>query len=183
MVDVYYEEVYNIAFIVVVLRCSPASPLLKLWLWFSLSHSSLSGSCPPCPKTVSVACFCQKGGTRMRRCSSQGWSCGRICRKVLSCGFHTCEEHCHEGRLKFVHSLLLPHLFTLASCPMHSPSLMCSPCNLLSLVGSCPPCGESVEQDCVCGKESRQMQCGTESWHCSNVSSTEIYSLQATVYV
>ena len=64
-----------------------------------LPHSLQSGPCPPCPKTVSVACFCRKGGVQVRRCCSRGWSCGRACRKVLPCGLHTCEEYCHEGGL------------------------------------------------------------------------------------
>ena len=33
----------------------------------------------------------------MRRCGFKGWSCGRMCRKVLTCTVHVCEENCHEG--------------------------------------------------------------------------------------
>jgi NF-X1-type zinc finger protein NFXL1 len=62
----------------------------------SLCHP---GPCLPCPRTVSVRCYCGRGDDIMRRCGSKGWSCGRVCRKVLSCDQHVCESICHEGMI------------------------------------------------------------------------------------
>ena len=55
------------------------------------------GPCPPCPKTVNVKCHCGRSSPKVQRCGSKGWSCGRVCRKVLLCGQHVCESVCHEG--------------------------------------------------------------------------------------
>lgn len=33
----------------------------------------------------------------MRRCGHSKFSCGRECKKVLSCGKHKCENACHDG--------------------------------------------------------------------------------------
>ena len=56
------------------------------------------GPCPPCPKTTRVTCYCGRSQPMVKRCGVRGWSCGRVCRKVLSCELHTCEQRCHEGR-------------------------------------------------------------------------------------
>lgn len=63
----------------------------------SLSLNVL-GPCPPCPKTTRVTCYCGRSQPMVKRCGVRGWSCGRVCRKVLSCELHTCEQRCHEGR-------------------------------------------------------------------------------------
>ena len=46
---------------------------------------------------VTVSCFCKKTAPQGRRCSSQTWSCGKKCSKLLSCKEHKCEEVCHDG--------------------------------------------------------------------------------------
>ena len=46
---------------------------------------------------VSAGCYCGRSGPKMRRCGFKGWSCGRMCRKVLTCKLHVCEENCHDG--------------------------------------------------------------------------------------
>ena len=56
------------------------------------------GPCPPCPKTVSVPCYCGRAQPLLKRCGAGGWSCQRLCRKELSCGLHVCEERCHADR-------------------------------------------------------------------------------------
>jgi len=63
-------------------------------LCVSLCHP---GPCPPCPKTTRVTCYCGRSQPMVKRCGVRGWSCGRVCRKVLSCELHTCEQRCHEG--------------------------------------------------------------------------------------
>lgn len=67
-------------------------PILK----FILFHS-LAGPCPPCPQTVTVTCYCAKSPAQVRRCSSQAFSCGKRCSKLLPCQQHKCEVVCHTG--------------------------------------------------------------------------------------
>ncbi len=55
------------------------------------------GACPPCPKTVSMSCYCGKSPSQVKRCGAGGWSCLNVCSRVLSCGLHTCERTCHQG--------------------------------------------------------------------------------------
>ena len=55
------------------------------------------GPCPPCPKQVNVRCYCNQSGPTARRCGFKGWSCGKVCSKVLSCQQHRCEQVCHTG--------------------------------------------------------------------------------------
>ncbi|CAF1291687.1 unnamed protein product [Rotaria sordida] len=55
------------------------------------------GPCPPCPKQVNVRCYCNQSGPTARRCGFKGWSCGKICSKLLSCQQHRCEQICHSG--------------------------------------------------------------------------------------
>ena len=81
-------------FCVILLSLPPLSLSLSL---LSLPLSLLSGPCPPCPKTISVSCYCGRGGSVVKRCGSSGWSCGRVCRKILSCTQHVCESKCHKG--------------------------------------------------------------------------------------
>ncbi len=57
------------------------------------------GPCPPCPKTILTKCHCGKGASVPVRCGVNGWTCGKVCRKVLSCGLHLCEQACHPGKL------------------------------------------------------------------------------------
>lgn len=54
------------------------------------------GPCPTCPQLLKFRCFCG-AESEMRRCGHRNFSCGRECKKVLSCGKHKCESACHEG--------------------------------------------------------------------------------------
>ncbi|KAL5011317.1 hypothetical protein ScPMuIL_009868 [Solemya velum] len=58
------------------------------------------GPCPPCPKTVRSTCHCEKQKPQIQRCSSQTWSCGQVCGKLLSCQQHCCEQICHQGECR-----------------------------------------------------------------------------------
>jgi NF-X1-type zinc finger protein NFXL1 len=55
------------------------------------------GSCPPCPKMVSVTCYCGKQAPCPRRCNAKEWSCGKPCNKKYLICEHKCTEKCHSG--------------------------------------------------------------------------------------
>jgi len=80
-----------------------ATQVMKCFFYGKLHHinfllcSYSLGNCPPCPQTVSISCFCSKSPAQVRRCSSQAWSCGQKCSKLLSCGAHKCGEICHDS--------------------------------------------------------------------------------------
>ncbi|KAG1798823.1 uncharacterized protein HD556DRAFT_153931 [Suillus plorans] len=51
--------------------------------------------CPPCPFLTSKQCACGKKMVDNVRCAQERVSCGTVCGKLLSCGFHHCERLCH----------------------------------------------------------------------------------------
>lgn len=62
-----------------------------------------SGTCPPCNKTRSFKCYCEKTSTEFQ-CSQiltqNALSCGKICEKIIDCGTHKCDLLCHDGKCK-----------------------------------------------------------------------------------
>lgn len=60
-----------------------------------------NGKCPPCPLSPEVIqyCWCGKSMLRDERksCLDPIPSCGKPCRKWLSCGRHRCPRECHSG--------------------------------------------------------------------------------------
>ena len=125
----------------------------------------------------------------VKRCGVRGWSCGRVCGRVLSCDLHTCEKRCHKSKcvsvFLSVHMCLLPlslaH-FTMYPCffspsisplsPLHFPSTssISFSSNLSSLPGDCSPCDQVISQRCQCGRESQPRPCAAPDWQCSQVS-------------
>lgn len=74
--------------------------LLQLELFHPVTYRLVylhSGPCPPCPKMVTITCFCKKAKPIPRRCSAKEWSCQQSCGRTLLCGQHKCENHCHKG--------------------------------------------------------------------------------------
>ncbi|KAF4707331.1 NF-X1-type zinc finger protein nfxl1 [Perkinsus olseni] len=58
------------------------------------------GPCPPCEEVIgAIACHCGKEVKEGVRCHEnfEGWSCGEVCGKRMSCGVHTCPKICHAG--------------------------------------------------------------------------------------
>lgn len=59
------------------------------------------GSCPPCPNSPEVIKYCGCGGSLLtverKSCLEPIPSCGKPCRKWLSCGRHRCPLLCHSG--------------------------------------------------------------------------------------
>ena len=71
--------------------------LLYSILFFYTTFYSILGSCPPCPQTVHVSCYCGKSSPTIKRCSASAWTCNTECGRLLSCGIHTCLLSCHPG--------------------------------------------------------------------------------------
>jgi len=92
------------------------------------------GPCPPCLVSVSRSCWCGSK-TLVSRCSvlNKGTSSNATVGPVLSCG-----EPC--GRL--------------LGCEKHTCAQECHR-------GPCPPCGIVDLAKCYCGKEEKEMACGT----------------------
>ncbi|MCD7452469.1 NF-X1-type zinc finger protein nfxl2 [Datura stramonium] len=54
------------------------------------------GPCPSCPKLVKSKCFC--GAVEdVKRCGFKNFSCNGVCKNLLDCNTHRCNEICHEG--------------------------------------------------------------------------------------
>lgn len=66
----------------------------------AVDHLFFVGPCPPCPKTVSVSCYCGSEKPKLQRCSKKEWSCGKPCEKPLLCGKHFCGQPCHAAGCK-----------------------------------------------------------------------------------
>lgn len=46
---------------------------------------------------IIIECYCEKNPAKPIRCNMKGWSCDKICNKLLSCCTHKCELQCHPG--------------------------------------------------------------------------------------
>eukprot|EP00917_Polyrhabdina_sp_WS-2016_P016722 GHVP01036163.1.p1 GENE.GHVP01036163.1~~GHVP01036163.1.p1 ORF type:complete len:1004 (+),score=130.90 GHVP01036163.1:3-3014(+) len=56
------------------------------------------GKCPPCNNdSVSISCHCGRLSKSFRCSESKSFSCEEICKKKKNCGFHDCDQICHEG--------------------------------------------------------------------------------------
>jgi len=86
--------------------------------------------------------------------------CKRVCRKILSCGYHTCKTICCPGRniLGYDGHICRKKCLRTLSCGRHR-------CNNNCHAGSCPPCGVTYRNgiSCACGNISipGPLQCST----------------------
>ncbi|KAI8912958.1 hypothetical protein DFJ77DRAFT_62848 [Powellomyces hirtus] len=62
------------------------------------------GPCPPCSMAPENLTMCCCGGTPLKSlritrtsCLDPVPTCSQTCRKLLNCGVHRCDRHCHEG--------------------------------------------------------------------------------------
>ncbi|XP_051895842.1 NF-X1-type zinc finger protein NFXL1 [Pristis pectinata] len=132
------------------------------------------GPCPPCPKMVSVTCYCKKAKTVSRRCSAKGWSCQQPCGRLLSCGQHKCENLCHPGncpecpRVSWQRCLCgRKTAERLCASPQWQceevcrKTLPCShhTCEQVCHRGSCGNCPRSGYRVCPCGKSKSALPC------------------------
>lgn len=53
-------------------------------------------ACPPCIYLVEKRCMCGKHIVPSVPCHRTRVSCGHTCESVLPCGFHRCQQTCHE---------------------------------------------------------------------------------------
>ncbi|KAF9445356.1 hypothetical protein P691DRAFT_710436 [Macrolepiota fuliginosa MF-IS2] len=117
--------------------------------------------CPPCVHLTTKQCGCGKKMVSNVRCSleSEKVSCGTVCGKLLSCGFHHCERSCHAdecgqctatcGKLR---KLCLPDHHP---CPL--------PCHAPSSCPEAEPCPSLVTVTCPCGRIKQAVHCGRSS--------------------
>lgn len=133
------------------------------------------GPCPPCPKTVTVKCFCGKQPARPRRCNMKEWSCGSICGKKYKSCAHSCQKDCHRGECPPCTEIVLAS----CNCQAESESRLCNesiwfcdkpcgqrfPCNvhfcesLCHKVGDCAGCPIEKNRTCPCGKKKYSVSC------------------------
>ncbi|XP_074651738.1 NF-X1-type zinc finger protein NFXL1-like [Tubulanus polymorphus] len=132
------------------------------------------GPCPPCPKTVSVKCHCNKQQPQIRRCGSKSWSCGKPCARTLSCKQHRCEQACHEGDCKTCSKTSTQRCQCgqqTAQRPCATPVWQCDKvcgkvlgcgnhiCEQTCHAGSCGPCPRAGARSCPCGKSKLHLPC------------------------
>ncbi|XP_076446589.1 NF-X1-type zinc finger protein NFXL1-like [Babylonia areolata] len=144
----------------------------------SCGHSCLlnchPGPCPPCPKMVQVACCCGGGGSKPRRCNARTWTCGKVCRKTLSCGHHTCEDTCHPGECQPCSKTSVQRCScgkSANSRPCASPQWHCQEpcgkrlrcgnhlCEEICHSGKCGPCPRAGVRKCPCKKTTFELPC------------------------
>ena len=141
------------------------------------------GLCSPCSRTSARPCRCGAQRSLDRPCAASEVSCGLICGKLASCGFHGCPLACHApGECQGC-----PLERASPTCPcgkQRQPSRTCqdppSTCGdscgrLLSCgkhhcldrchKGPCVPCRQRTESRCECSASRKPMPCG-ERWEC-----------------
>ncbi|XP_018334873.1 NF-X1-type zinc finger protein NFXL1 [Agrilus planipennis] len=142
------------------------------------------GPCPPCPKTVQVACYCGRRAPRSQRCSNKEWSCNLACNKLLICGKHNCPKQCHAGDCppclkKSIQKCLCGYTQKLRDCatplwqcekvcnkPLACGNHNCSKkCHIL---GDCEECILTKPRTCPCGKASFVLPCTEETPCCGD---------------
>ncbi|KXN84089.1 hypothetical protein AN958_00476, partial [Leucoagaricus sp. SymC.cos] len=117
--------------------------------------------CPPCVHLTMKQCACGKKTVPNVRCSleSEKVSCGTVCGKLLSCGFHHCERSCHAdecGRCTATCGK-----FRKLCLPDHHPCPL--PCHAPSSCSETDPCLALVNVSCPCGRIKQAIRCGRSS--------------------
>ncbi|KAJ3566139.1 hypothetical protein NP233_g7178 [Leucocoprinus birnbaumii] len=106
-------------------------------------------------------CACGKKTVQNVRCSleSEKVSCGAVCGRLLSCGFHHCERSCHAddcGKCTATCGKLRK------SClPDHHPCPL--PCHAPSSCSEAEPCPALETVTCPCGRIKQAVRCGRSS--------------------
>lgn len=113
-------------------------------------------SCAPCTVFVKKKCFCGADSKESVYCYLTGYSCGRTCKKRLSCGRHTCTRVCHENECEQPEKPICtkPCPVVRFSCK-HTCSLPChrsTPCPISD-------CKEQIKISCECGNKTDRIDC------------------------
>ncbi|GBM65110.1 NF-X1-type zinc finger protein NFXL1 [Araneus ventricosus] len=107
--------------------------------------------CPPCPFPIPVTCL---GGHEVQNlpCSSaQSTSCGRKCRRPLSCGNHTCSLECHSvNNINDLTKASDKCETCEESCKKPQKPGCTHPCPLPCHSGKCKPCKQHIKLKCHC---------------------------------
>lgn len=115
--------------------------------------------CAPCIVFVKKPCFCGSDSKDSVYCYLPGYSCGKTCKKQLSCRQHFCQKVCHDGECEVPNER--GAIFCNQACPVlrFSCKHPCSiPCH-----GKipCPPsdCRKILQIQCECGNKSERVEC------------------------
>lgn len=148
-----------------------------------IAHKTFLGPCPPCPKTVSVTCYCGSEKPRLQRCSKKDWSCGKTCKKQLFCGKHVCNNPCHAGDCKPCPKKSIQRCRCGAqqklrdcSTPIWQCDKVCGKkldcgnhkCEEICHSGPCSPCPLTKQRTCPCGKTKYQLPCTEDTPTCGD---------------
>ncbi|MBN3315137.1 NFXL1 protein, partial [Atractosteus spatula] len=132
------------------------------------------GPCPPCPKMVTVTCFCKKARPVPRRCSAKAWSCKQTCGRRLPCGQHPCQSLCHEGDCQPCPRVSTQRCLCgrsvaerLCASPVWQCEQVCGrtlscgnhTCERVCHQGPCGECPRSGNRACPCGKSKCSLPC------------------------
>ncbi|KAJ3535850.1 hypothetical protein NMY22_g6296 [Coprinellus aureogranulatus] len=120
-------------------------------------------NCPPCPHLTSKRCACGKKEMPHVKCSLEKdkVSCGTVCGKLMSCGFHHCESLCHSGDCG---TCTAPCGKSRKVClPDHHPCT--HPCHAPSACPETEPCESIVWITCSCGRIKQSVKCGKRVSH------------------
>ncbi|EDV19924.1 uncharacterized protein TRIADDRAFT_32641 [Trichoplax adhaerens] len=141
------------------------------------------GPCPPCPQMVKSTCYCGQGGTTIRRCGRQEWSCGRPCNKMLTCNKHKCARFCHSGECLKCDEVVERSCRCgkeVAHRPCDETDWQCDKiCNKVLSCGfhrcerichdnACGNCPRSGERSCPCGKSKFNLPCTDDVPSCGD---------------
>nr|XP_060634470.1 NF-X1-type zinc finger protein NFXL1 [Anolis sagrei ordinatus] len=132
------------------------------------------GPCPPCPKMVTVTCYCKKAKPVPRRCSTKEWSCQLPCGRRLPCGQHNCEKPCHPGNCQPCPRISKQRCVCgkqvaerLCASPLWQCDQVCGKtlpcgyhvCEEVCHGGPCGECPRSGKRSCPCGKSKFSLPC------------------------
>lgn len=115
--------------------------------------------CPPCTVFVKKSCFCGAESKDSVYCYQRGYSCGKTCKKQLSCRQHPCKRVCHDNECE------LPNERGIIICsqPCLVPRFNCKhPCGLpCHGKRPCPQsnCKKITEITCECGNKTERIEC------------------------
>lgn len=136
-------------------------------------------ACPPCPFLAVKRCACGKKEMGNVRCSLERdkVSCGTVCGRLMSCGFHHCERLCHgddcgpctapcgkSRKLWYVAVLGIlcrPYSNPVTSLPAHHPCAL--PCHAPSTCAEQERCQSLITLTCPCGRIRQPIRCSRSS--------------------
>lgn len=117
--------------------------------------------CPPCPFLATKKCACGKKTVDNVRCSLEDdkVSCGTVCGKLMTCGFHRCERLCHGD---ICGPCSAPCAKSRKLClPAHHPCTQS--CHAPSACSEDEPCQSLLTLTCSCRRIHQAVHCGRSS--------------------